>query len=130
MHEDGLQDLGVRCRQMGILLHPTESLLPGLLQKGEIADKIRYPEVRETRLPRPHKITGPPEAQIRFGDLEPVRRLAYGLQPFVGHIASRPTGDEKTVRFLSSPPHPSAELMKLGKTEALCMLNHHQGGIG
>ena len=61
---------------------------------------------------------------VLFGDLKAVRGLGEQAQP-LGRL-----GDEEAPRSVFSAPHAAAQLVQLGKAEALGVFDDHDAGVG
>ena len=81
-------------------------------------------------LPRTEEFARAAKQEIRFRDVESVRRAHHGVEPrarFVGHAKRR---YQDAMRFLRATADAPAKLVQLCEPEALSMLNDHYRGVG
>jgi len=128
--------------QVRIAFEQAKGLLPCSSDDGNICYQIGEPELRKAALPGAQDVARAPQRQIDLGDTEAIRRLFHGLQPDDGGspiLDRRPSIDlipemilrcEKTIRLMAAPAYAATQLMQLGQTESLGILDEHDGGVG
>ena len=85
---------------------------------------------RQSALPRPFEIARPAHPQVGLRQLETVVGRAHHLYAFARFLAQFVAGHQYAVRLLGAAPDPSAQLVKLRQSKALCTLDHHHRGVG
>src|SRR5688572_24377117 len=103
---------------------------PGSRPKEQVVVGFRVVEAkgRKTVLTGPKEIAHAPEPEICTSDLEPIVGLDQRVEPKRGFLTA--FRDEDAETFLGASPHPSSQLMQLGKTEAFGVLDNHDGRVG
>src|SRR6185369_2158309 len=115
--------------QLGITLHQGERLPSGLLKDTPVPQDARYPELRQTGLTGAEKVPGATDLKISLGNPEPVGCRLHHPQTPHAVIREAVGSYQETVRNVTAPPYPAAQLVKLGKAETLSMLYHHHRSI-
>ena len=65
-----------------ILFENPGGILPGLVQKADVPDKVGHPQVRQAGLPYAPKLARTPHPQVGFRNVEPAGRVAQHPQTF------------------------------------------------
>src|SRR2546430_1320491 len=107
-----------------------ESLLARQFEQFLVANRIRDVKAKFAGLPRTEEFARAAKQEIRFRDVESVRRAHHGVEPragFVGHAKRR---YQDAMRFLRATADAPAKLVQLCEPEALSMLNDHYRGVG
>ena len=68
--------------------------------------------------------------QIAFGDDETIVGFAHGRQPLPRHLRQRRLIQQHAARRGAAAPHPPAQLVQLGETQAFGVLDDHQRCVG
>src|SRR6202022_3184048 len=95
-----------------------------------IADEIRGLEAGHSSLTCAEEFSRAAKLEVEFGDLESVVGANQGIQPALSVFRNLSPGHEDAIGLGGAPADASAQLVKLGETEALCVLDHHNRGIG
>ena len=74
------------------------------------------------------EITGATKAQVFFRNFKAVVCLTKGLQAALG-LRILILAEQDAEAFILATAYPASQLMKLGKTEPVCIFDDHQGGI-
>ena len=74
------------------------------------------------RLARTEQFAAAAKPQILFGEAKAILRLAHQCKALAPDLADRFPAQQQANRFCLAPSYAAAQLMKLGKPEALCLL--------
>src|SRR5215211_6778706 len=120
-----------------LVLERLEDLVVAFEELGRPAprthDEVTVPretselQIRKTGLARAEQLALAPDLQVDLGELETVRDLDERLEPpfrFLGQLLLG-TRHEEAVRLLGAAADPAAQLVQLGKPEAVCFLHDH-----
>src|SRR5262245_41219650 len=115
--------------QIRVTRDQSERLLPCLLDHGAVANEIGDPELWESGLPGTEEFPRPSYREVDLCDLEPVvgPRRRLDAAPGIG----RRHGVEQDAVALERPAaNATSKLMELRETEALSVLDQHDGRVG
>ncbi len=115
-------------RQQRILLEDQLRRLSSLHDGRDVA-QLGDPQVGETALAGAEEVARAAQFQIPLGQPEAIVGFGHELQPLAHIWIGRP-GDQRTVARLLPTPHTAPELVQLGQTKAIGVLDHHDGGVG
>ena len=115
--------------QTGEVLEEPEGLTAGKLHQPEIGDNRADSQLGQAGLLGPEKLSRTSDLQVFPGDLKTIIDILDRLQPTDG-ILGAGVSLEDTVGRVARPPYPPPELVKLGETEPLGILDQHYGGVG
>ncbi len=107
-----------------------EGFAAGLLEEFAVAEGVGDVKAEGTGLAGAEKFAGAAKLEIGFGDFETVGGAHHGFETGAGFVGHAHGADQDTVGFLRAAADASAELMELGKAEALGVLDDHYGGVG
>src|SRR5579863_2544905 len=110
--------------------HNGGGFTPGEFEKLAVADQVSDPEVGQAGLTGAEEFSGAAEFEIEFGDLKTVIRLHHGVETALAFFGDFAAGHQDAERFCGPAADAAAELVKLGQTEALGVLDHHYGCVG
>src|SRR5690606_28239136 len=116
-------------RQVRVAFEEIGGVLAGDLQKIAMRNEAGDEEARRAGLPCAAKLAFAAQLEVFLRDAETVLRLAQDRKPRTAVLAERSLVEQDAARRLLATPDPPAQLVKLGKAEALGMLDHHDRGI-
>src|SRR5208337_5593558 len=99
-------------------------------QQLAVADDVSHAEARNTRLLRPEKLAGAAQFEVKFRDLESIVRTHHGVETAFAFFGNLPTVHQHTIRLRRAAPDTSAQLVELRQSEAVGVLDHHDGRVG
>ena len=103
-----------------------------MLDYDELGDILRGCDLEPllARLARAQDLAGTTQAQILLGNTESVIGFAHQRQARPPGLAQRRSAQQDAAARPRAPPDPAAQLVELGKPEALRTLDDDQGRIG
>ena len=122
--------------QVRVLPHEFERVATRLFENGRIGEKVGDPEEGHSALTSSKKIPRTPDLKISLRDPESVGIRDQRLQPSLRKVDilicgkhcilvlfPHFAGQKDAVRLLGSSPHPSSQLVELGKPEPFRVLD-------
>src|ERR1700722_5508509 len=107
-----------------------ERFAPGDFQNLAITQWLGHREGGVAVLPGAEKFPRAAQFQILLGNLKSVGRSDHRFDSGQGLACDFFWGDQNAGRFCRAPANTSAELMEWGETEAIGVLDDHDGGVG
>ena len=91
--------------------------------------QVGHPERRKTVLPLSEEVAGAAELQVGLSNLEAVTGAAHNLHPGAAVLCDV-ICHQNAVALFFAPAYAPPELVELGQSEALCILNQQDCGVG
>src|ERR1700722_6028001 len=101
----------------------------GQFEKLPIANQVGDAEVWHSGLPCAEEFPRPSQFEIEFGDLKTVAGAGHSVEAPLAVFRDFASGHQNAKRLCRSAADAPAQLVKLGETEALGVLDHHYGRI-
>src|SRR5437868_10763322 len=105
------------------------SFAAGAFQKLAVANEVRNPKVGRSCLFGAEELAMSALFEVKLCDRESVLSARHSIESLLSLRSDFPAGHEHAVGFVRTASDAPAQLMKLGRTEALSMFDHHYCGV-
>ena len=92
--------------------------------------KVAETEFGQTRLARAHEFARSAKLQVFLGNAKAVGGLGHDLEAARTSCSTVTVGEEQAVRLPATAADAAAQLMQLGQSEPVGILDQHDGGLG
>ena len=98
--------------------------------EGLVVDDGCYAEVEGAALLESLDVSGTPQPEVGFGNLESVGGAAHGADALLRGVAEIVLGHEDAVGLVATASYAAAQLVELREAKALGVLDDHYRGVG